>query len=245
MTFSAKDLKMNDPFVLRRTTSIKFWGWIERHSGGFVAASARRKARRRLCRQALAEFHARLPLLGPGDVVFDFGANRGDYTAALAATGATVYAYEPDPHSFALCKQRFAGQSNVTIFNKAVAAESGTLTLRRVVGFEEDPVKKSLGSSVTPLPGVQFSDKGIEVEVTAFAQALSEAGRPASLIKMDIEGAEFDILDAICADPSAFPFAAMFVETHERIDPAAVPRVATWLRAAEGMKDRHLNLYWQ
>ncbi|MFM7443241.1 MAG: FkbM family methyltransferase, partial [Tabrizicola sp.] len=36
-------------------------------------------------------------MLRPGDVAVDCGANRGDVTAVLAASGAVVHAFEPDP----------------------------------------------------------------------------------------------------------------------------------------------------
>ena len=35
--------------------------------------------------------------LGPGQMAFDIGANRGHYTRMMAATGARVVAFEPNP----------------------------------------------------------------------------------------------------------------------------------------------------
>jgi 16S rRNA A1518/A1519 N6-dimethyltransferase RsmA/KsgA/DIM1 with predicted DNA glycosylase/AP lyase activity len=47
-------------------------------------------------------------MLRPGDVVVDCGANRGDVTEALAGSGATVHAFEPDPYNLARLQERFA-----------------------------------------------------------------------------------------------------------------------------------------
>ena len=44
------------------------------------------------------------------DVVFDCGANVGDVTAPLAATGATVHAFEPDPFAFGQLSRRTSSE---------------------------------------------------------------------------------------------------------------------------------------
>jgi hypothetical protein len=47
--------------------------------------------------------------LRPGDVVVDCGANIGLITLRLAARGATVHAFEPDPYSFGRLRAATAG----------------------------------------------------------------------------------------------------------------------------------------
>ena len=62
----------------------------------------------------------------PGDIVADVGANLGYYTALmsqLVGPEGKVYAFEPDPTSFALLKENAAGLENVQCVNAAIVAE--------------------------------------------------------------------------------------------------------------------------
>jgi FkbM family methyltransferase len=211
---------------------------------GFVGRSARRKLMRRIKPRAeiaaLAAFDRCLSDIGKDDVVLDLGANVGDFTETLAATGATVHAYEPDPYAFHSLSARFEGKPNVCLYNAAVAAKSGSVQLSRLIDFDKDPAFRSTGSSI-------YFDRGsgefVTVEAVSFADALARCGKPIALIKMDIEGAEFDILEHVFAAPTAYDFGSMFVETHERTDAGLNVVISRWRKQAE-THPRYINLYW-
>src|SRR5690606_38404229 len=78
-------------------------------------------------------------MLRPGDLAVDCGANFGEVTARLAATGADVIAFEPDPGVFASLQTRFAEAPNVTLVNAAVGVGAGTVRLMRSDNFEANP----------------------------------------------------------------------------------------------------------
>jgi hypothetical protein len=61
---------------------------------------------------------------------------------------------------------------------------------------------------------------------------------------MDIEGAEFDILRQVFADPAAFDIDAIFCETHERDAYAEFAEIDRMRRASEGLERPYVNLYW-
>lgn len=72
--------------------------------------------------------------VGPGDVVVDVGANLGYYTllaARLVGNAGHVYAFEPDPESFALLERNVAlnGYENVTAVPLALGRAPGKLQL--------------------------------------------------------------------------------------------------------------------
>ncbi len=209
---------------------------------------AGRRARARLTRawgpRAMADFRARLAGLGSGDVCLDLGANVGDFTALLAATGAEVHAWEPDPWAYALLEERFAGHPRVRLHRAAVAARPGTARLRRMRRFAENPRRYSHGSSIVRNDPGRYGDEGFEVAVEGFAEVLAAIGRPVALAKIDIEGAEFDLLDSVFARPGDHPVAAIFAETHERDDPALIARTDRLRRAAETLAAPSVNLYW-
>jgi FkbM family methyltransferase len=72
--------------------------------------------------------------VGPGDVVVDVGANLGYYTllaARLVGAEGHVYAFEPDPESFALLERNVElnGYENVTAVPLALGKAPGKLPL--------------------------------------------------------------------------------------------------------------------
>lgn len=212
-----------------------------RHLPGPVGLSARRKLARRYGPRAVADFDARMASVGPEDVLVDMGANVGDFTERLAATGATVHAWEPDPFAYERLVARFAGRANVHLHNAAVAARAGRLRLARKAGFDTDPERHSTASLI--YFGDQGTD-GVDVEVVSFADALARCGGRARIVKMDIEGAEFDILEDVFRDPSAWPFDVLYVETHERLDPSKIALIDALRARAETLARPVINLYW-
>lgn len=195
--------------------------------------------------QALAEFAARLARIGPGDVCLDLGANVGEVTVQLAATGALVHAFEPDPLAWGVLVQNLGHLPNVRLHNAAVAADPGTYRLQRPARFAEDPLQWTTSSRIVPEGSDGFNDpQGIDVEVRAFSDIVAGIGSRVALVKMDIEGSEFAILRRIFADPGSFNIDAIFCETHERHGHASVAEVVM-MRAAAARLDRPaINLYW-
>lgn len=222
------------PLVARLLLALSGHNWS-------VGRSARRKLARRMKQDSLADFHARLAQLKPGDVCLDLGANMGTYTEKLAATGAEVHAYEPDPYCFAALQTRFAGRPNVHLHNQAVSGSAGSFVLRRAKGFDQDPDMLSQSSSIAIRDDKLFDESNsVIVETVAFADVVKGLQRPVALVKMDIEGAEFSILDTILADEAAgrppLPIKVLYMETHERNMPTRFAmlkalRVRNWAGA--------------
>lgn len=229
------------PFVFRPETPLLRLLAAAQSLPGYFGRSARRKLLRRYGRYSVAAFDGFLGRIGPQDVVLDLGANAGIFTEKLAATGAMVHAYEPDPEAFALLSARVSGLANVRLYNAAVAARAGVLRLnrkKRASGGHE-----TVASSIVFANGNEAGD-GVEVDVVAFSEALARCGKRVALIKMDIEGAEFDILEQVFATPDQFAFDAMFVETHERIAPEKTALIDRLRREAALLPSRYVNLYW-
>lgn len=179
-----------------------------------------RRARRNQ-RKAWAEGYLKgiCTLLRPGDLAVDLGANMGVVTAQLAATGADVVAFEPDPQTFAKLQERFAGQANVTLVNAAVGVGSGSVRLMRADNFAENPEGASVKSTI--LDGGRRIDAGnsVEVPLVDFPSWVREqvaARGQIAFVKMDIEGAELDILEKMDAEGLFAGIRGLVAETHER-----------------------------
>lgn len=205
-----------------------------------------RKSKAARARAAAASFDHVLATLGPGSISLDLGANVGIYTRRLAATGAQVHAFEPDPDTAALLREAVADCPNVTVHEAAVAAEPGTVRLYRSKNYLKNPRSKSLGSSVARTdPFAMDLRSPIEVaqiDILAFIEALP---RPVELVKMDVEGSEWPILDAIADGRAQDRIGHLFVETHERFDTwRLMPRLRRLMAFAEVAERPKLDLNW-
>lgn len=211
---------------------------------GYLGRTSRRKLRRRYGKRAVLDFDRVVQRLGPNDIALDFGANYGDYTDKLARTGATVHAYEPDPDTFQALQKRFAATENVVLHECAVSAKSGTLTLRRVKDYELNPREKSVGSSIVYNDKRMSDQNSLQVPVVSFWDVIAGFSKSVSLIKMDIEGAEWDVLAEIFEKPEPLGFEHLFVETHEFLDWSKQPIVEKYRSKSAALKQSTINLYW-
>jgi FkbM family methyltransferase len=209
---------------------------------GRVGHFCDRKLRKRWRRRHSGAFDALLETLGPGDTVIDLGANVGTVTRRLAATGAHVHAFEPDPDTFAALAQAVGAMPNVTLHEAAAGARADRLTLHRSPRLDANPRKYSQSASlVHDLGGAG----GVSVEVVDFPAFISALDRDVALVKIDIEGAEWDLLDALRASPALDRIDALFVETHERHDyPRLRPRLDALQHWAERIDRPYVNLFW-
>lgn len=214
------------------------------HRKGFLGKKAQKKLRRAYMARALESFEMIENELGTHDICIDLGANYGDFTKRLAETGAVVHAFEPDPQTFKILKENVGGVSNVMLHQVAVAKTSGRMNLYRISeDLASTAEKRSWGASLVPSQRSSRSDV-VEVEVRSFEQVLAEIGKPVKLVKMDIEGAEVEILDQILAAPSLYPVESLFVETHERQRPEQLADVIRLRSAFDRLSRPDVHLYW-
>lgn len=206
-----------------------------------------RKLKRRLQRRAEARFADLAAALGPGDIALDLGANVGEITDMLLAGGAQVHAFEPEPESFGILLERFGDLVNVHLTEAAVADYDGEADLVLPASFAENPRSASKAASIAhDRYRAEGSTRTIRVcDIRGVLASLP--ARPA-LIKMDIEGAELAVLEALRAADALGPETAVFVETHERLDLSTLPRVQAlqaWARGDGTEAARaYVNLYW-
>jgi FkbM family methyltransferase len=129
--------------------------------------------------------------LGEGSLVVDAGANRGEFSdAASRRFGCSVLSLEPVPSLFSAIP---GGRGRIKI-QRALAAIDG----RRVLHLSANPEGHSLDPRLASLEGGTGT---VEVEACTLSTLLAEAGQPApDLLKLDIEGEEIAVLEAMPAD---------------------------------------------
>lgn len=151
-----------------------------------------------------------------GDVVVDAGANIGYYTlllARLVGPKGKVFAIEPDPENFALLKKNVEanGYNNVTLIQKAVGGESGTVKLFRSI---RNGAQHSLALSDSDAPFV-------EVDLARIDDLVTE---PINFMKIDVEGAELGAMNGARALFAKSPNVKIMTEFNPRaLDDFGVP----------------------
>lgn len=125
----------------------------------------------------------------PGDTALDIGANIGFFSMELAAMcgkAGKVYAFEPDPDNFRELQKTVGHLPQVSLHNKAVGAENGTLTLYRSSLLNVDHRTYQSSENI----------QQISVEAVALDSFFDHETR-VNVIKMDIQGFEYFALQGM------------------------------------------------
>lgn len=134
--------------------------------------------------------------LKAGDCVIDIGANIGSFSVVAAqqvGPAGRVFSYEPDP----LCVERLRHNvelnqlSNVSVMAAAVAGANGQAQLHR-------HHKSAFSSLFDGVDGrVREHADAFDVELHGVNEVIERCGPSVQLMKVDCEGAEYDMFDAL------------------------------------------------
>jgi FkbM family methyltransferase len=141
-----------------------------------------------------------------GDVVFDIGANQGEYSEIYALERARVVAVEPN-NAFRTRLEALARTYDIHPVFKAVSHAPGTAVLN---------VCSTPGFSTLVKPGVDWMVESpdyesvswthtLEVNVTTLDQLAKEFGEP-EYVKIDVEGFEINVLNGMTFNPRYLSF---------------------------------------
>ena len=124
------------------------------------------------------------------DCVVDLGANVGFFSCRVAPLARRVICYEPVPGNFAQLKRNVEGRQNIYPVCEAVAGKTGTLRLYRPK-YDVWGTRYSMYHEANPNTSKDF-DEVPSITLDQLFDRL-QIGR-CDLLKMDVEGAEYDIL---------------------------------------------------
>ncbi|WP_353644948.1 FkbM family methyltransferase [Mesorhizobium sp. WSM2239] len=191
---------------------------------------------------ALREFHEYLRKLPAGSVCVDCGANLGNITYLMRRKGSRVIAFEPDPVAVKILKRRFTNDPGITIIEKAVGGAN-----RKAMFYQRPDVagdiKHTKGSSLIK-KRAHLDVAVAEVDVIDLPEFIVSLGDPVALLKVDIEGAEAELLEALLHKGVHRSIGQIYVETHERFSPELARRIADIRRQIQVEKITNINLDW-
>lgn len=183
-----------------------------------------------------------------GRLFVDIGANKGHYSIMLADNFDRVYAIEPDPKILPVLKNRVARSRyrNISVLDIAFADRNGE------AAFYQNPLSKDTGSANTLLPEFEYRPGGRErhppdtrfigkdsvlVPVQAYDSFIGQDY--ADLVKIDVEGAEFLVLEGMRSSLRNRMVKHIMVELHDRDRLEALTYLLTGYGYTIQMLDQH------
>ena len=124
--------------------------------------------------------------LDASSVVFDVGGYRGDFADAIFKRfGCRVFIFEPVPEYHAHCLKRFSGNPAITCLNYGLAASTGSFLMK--ISEDASSFTRDIEAGRT-----------LRASVRGAIEAVDALGvETIDLIKINIEGGEFELLPAM------------------------------------------------
>ena len=204
-----------------------------------------KKRRDRKKRPEITAFDDAVRSLAPGDIAIDCGANVGLFTVRMAESGATVYAFEPNAAAYEQLLQNTARYPNVKAIRAAVTAQPGEVPLYLHKWAAEDPLHWSTGSSLLRAKKNVSRENFTVVEGVSLAQFIRELGKPVRILKMDVEGAEVDVLNQLLDEGLHTEIRYAFVEVHDRKVRELVEPTRLLRERLQRLGATHFRLDWR
>lgn len=170
-------------------------------------------------------------------IVLDLGAHIGLASTEFAHYAGKVYAFEPHPELFQSLCHNVRHYKRIEPIEKAVSDVTGTAKLY----FEAAPGAKSYeGSTIVRGKADVSYEHAFDVETVRLADFIATLGQGVKLIKMDVEGAEYRIVEDLIETPAVWKVEKIFVECHmDRVEGLADRRTRVESRIAElGLSER-------
>lgn len=197
-------------------------------------------------------YHANVPekyynifyYLSPQDVCIDCGVNRGRFTDILILRNCIVYGFEPHKLLYQNLLLKYKNNKNITIFNQAVH------TKNEIIPFylntkEIQNINCTESASLIKRTDIEtFSCEVEGIDFVEFTKTIIKQHRKIKLIKLDIEGAEFDIIEKIIENKIYEYVEYILCETHERLIENGTERLKTIKKLIEINNIKNIFLDW-
>lgn len=154
-------------------------------------------------------------LLTQESVVFDLGGYHGDFAAAIHEKyGCKVYIFEPVPAFYQKCVNRFQGNQKIICLNYGLSSVDSWLDI-------------CLAENSSSFASPHAKGATQQVQVRSVVEYIRELGiKQIDLMKINIEGGEFDVVPAIIESGDISKVQYLQVQFHNFVKDAVKKRAA-------------------
>ena len=182
--------------------------------------------------------------INEGDVVFDCGAYVGDITEFFRKKGATVYAFEPEAVLVKILEERFKDNNNVIVINKGAYDSDAKLKFYLNRNYKKEGTKFLEGTS-TFEGKINVGKDYVEAEVIDLANFIKNLGKKVKLLKLNVEGCEYRILDKLIDSKVIYDIERVVVAFHSKKIPSLLRDHKALKRKVIKHKLYNTIIYWE
>jgi len=182
------------------------------------------------------------------ECVVDVGANRGQFAliARKVFPLAKIHSFEPLEEPGQIFQKIFGNDPNVIFYPYAIGREKTTSTIHVTKDDDSSSMLPITKTQSTMFPGATEKETR-QVTVLPLSQALGDTSiPPASLLKIDVQGFELDVLQGsedILNKFSHLYIECSFIELYE--GQALAHQIVSWLEQRNFMLRGVHNMYYQ
>lgn len=180
--------------------------------------------------------------LTKNSIVIDGGANVGHETAVFAQKGCIIHAFEPNPACFKQLQKRFRNSPKVHLYPYALSDRDGEATF--YYNNEFSRWNKLFYSEGGGMVNLGYDQKGITVKCVDLCNFIEHQNIQINLVKLDIEGAEYDVLLKLIETGVYRKCNNILVETHERYSPELALKDAQLRALIQKHSINNIDLTW-
>jgi len=168
---------------------------------------------------------------GKRGLFLDLGSNIGQGYSYFSKHYTLAYfdyeLYEPNPNCTKELKIIESTNDNVVIHQVAISSKNEDITMYGICEDQKNGAYQSRGASISVHHNTAFNNANDKTEIVVravdFSALLASKANSYDIIivKMDIEGAEYDVLEKIIADGTVNHITSFYIEFHSRlVDPS-------------------------